>query len=183
MIRAAAACAVSLCAALALSACDGADKGPKTMEEAKQEAAQMERPEPGQYKQSTKITRFDVPGAPKEMVEQIRKMMEGQNNDLSYCLTEAESEKGFEEMFKKGKQGDCTYERFDASANAIDAIMVCDTGEGGSARMTLNGTVGPTGSKVNVNVEQKNDKSPIGNATIAMEMETTRTGDCPAQAG
>ncbi|MCA1661444.1 MAG: DUF3617 domain-containing protein, partial [Novosphingobium sp.] len=71
---------LALFAALAgLTACDGADKGPKTMEEAKQEAAQMERPEPGQYKQSTKITRFDVPGAPKEMVEQIRKMMEGQN--------------------------------------------------------------------------------------------------------
>ena len=170
-------------AVFALAACDSADKGPKTLEEAKEEAAQMERPEPGQYKQMTKITRFDVPGAPKAMVEQIRKMMEGQNNDLTYCLTKAESEKGFEEMFKKGRDGSCKYDRFDASENTIDAIMVCQTGEGGSARMTLNGTVGGTGSKVNVNVEQKNDKSPMGNATIAMEMETKRIGDCPAGAG
>jgi hypothetical protein len=170
-------------ATFALAACDGADKGPKTMAEAKEEAAQLERPEPGQYKQMTKITRFDVPGAPKEMVEQIRKMMEGQNNDLTYCLTKQDSEKGFEEMFKKGREGNCKYDRFDASANTIDAVMVCETGEGGSARMTLNGTVSSTGSKVNVNVEQKNAKSPMGNATIAMEMETSRTGDCPTGAG
>ena len=170
------------CTVLALAACDRADKGPKTMDEAKAEASQMERPEPGQYKQMTKITRFDVPGAPKAMVEQIRKMMEGQNNDLTYCLTKQDSEKGFEEMFKKGKQGNCKYDRFDASANTIDAVMVCETGGGGSARMTLDGTVSSTGSKVNVDVEQKNDKSPMGNATIAMEMETQRIGDCPAGA-
>jgi len=170
-------------ATFALAACDSADKGPKTMAEAKQEAAQLERPEPGQYKQMTKITRFDVPGAPKEMVEQIRKMMEGQNNDLTYCLTKQDSEKGFEEMFKKGREGNCKYDRFDASSSTIDAVMVCETGEGGSARMTLNGTVSSTGSKVNVNVEQKNAKSPMGNATIAMEMETSRIGDCPTGAG
>ena len=163
-----------------LAACDKPDKGPKSMEQAKQEAAQLERPDPGQYKQTTKITKFEVPGAPPEMVAQIRTMMEGQGGDLTYCLSKADTEKGFEEMFRKGSQGDCKYERFDASANTIDAIMVCNAGAGGSARMTMNGTVSSTGSKVKVNVEQKNDKSPMGNANIAMELDTKRIGDCPA---
>ena len=167
-------------AILALSACDKADKGPKSMEQAKAEAAQLERPDPGQYRQTTRITKFEVPGAPPEMVAQIRKMMEGQGGNLEYCLSKAETEKGFEEMFRKGAQGDCKYDRFDASANTIDAIMTCKAGEGGSARMTMNGTVSSTGSKVTVNVEQKNDKSPMGNANIAMELETKRIGDCPA---
>lgn len=166
--------------ATSLAACDKADKGPKTMEQAKQEATQLERPDPGEYKQTTKITKFDVPGAPPEMVAQIKKMMEGQNNNLTYCLSKADTEKGFAEMFKKGTQGECTYDRFDASANTIDAIMTCKAGEGGSAKMTMNGTVSSTGSKVNVNVEQKNDKSPMGNANIAMELDTKRIGDCPA---
>ena len=39
---------VSLAALGALGACDKADKGPKSMEQAKAEAAQLERPEPGQ---------------------------------------------------------------------------------------------------------------------------------------
>ena len=165
-------------AALALAACDKADKGPKSMEQAKQEAAQLERPDPGQYRQNTKITKFEVPGAPPEMVAQIRKMMEGQGGAIEYCLSKADTEKGFAEMFKKGTQGDCTYDRFDASANTIDAVMTCKAGEGGTAKMTMNGTVSSTGSKVNVNVEQKNDKSPMGNANIAMELETKRIGDC-----
>ena len=167
-------------AVLALSACDKPDKGPKSMEQAKAEAAQLERPDPGQYRQTTRITKFEVPGAPPEMVAQIRKMMEGQGSNLEYCLSKADTEKGFAEMFKKGAQGDCTYDRFDASANTIDAVMTCKAGEGGSARMTMNGTVSSTGSKVKVNVEQKNDKSPMGNANIAMELETNRIGDCPA---
>ncbi len=166
-------------AALTLTACDKPDKGPKSMEQAKQEATQLERPDPGQYKQTTKITKFEVPGAPPQMVAQIRKMMEGQGGNLTYCLSKADTEKGFAEMFKKGAQGDCTYDRFDASANTIDAIMTCKAGAGGSAKMTMNGTVSATGSRVNVNVEQKNDKSPMGNANIAMELETTRIGDCP----
>ena len=169
-------------AIFALGACDSADKGPKTMEQAKAEAAQMERPEPGQYKQTTKITKFEVPGAPKEMVAQIRAMMEGQGGNLTYCLSKADTDKGFEEMFRKGAQGDCKYERFDASENTIDAIMACDSGDGGTARMTMNGTVSSTGSQVNVQVAQKNAKSPMGNADIAMELTTTRVGECPADA-
>lgn len=170
-------------AVFTLGACNSADKGPKSMEEAKEEASQMERPDPGQYRQVTKITKFEVPGAPPQMVEQIKKMMEGQNNNLTYCLTKEESDKGFEEMFKKGREGDCKYERFDASSSTIDAVMVCDAGQGGTMRMTLNGTVKATGSKVNVNVEQKGGQQPMGNANIAMELETNRIGDCPANAG
>ena len=167
-------------AALALTACDKADKGPKTLEQARNEAAELERPDPGQYKQTTRIMKFEVPGAPPEMVAQIRKMMEGQGGNLEYCLTKADTEKGFGEMFKKGAQGDCTYDRFDASANTIDAIMTCKAGEGGIAKMTMAGTVSSTGSHVTVNVEQKSDKSPMGNANIAMELDTKRIGDCPA---
>jgi hypothetical protein len=169
---------------LALAACDQADKGPKTMEEAKAEARQLQRPEPGQYRQTTKVNRFDIPGAPPEMVAQIRKMMEGQNNNVTYCLSKEDADKGFEEMFKRGREGDCTYERFDATSDSIDAIMVCSGGaQGGSARMTMNGTVARTGSKVNVEVVQKNDKAPMRNANIAMELTTTRLGDCPAGQG
>ena len=166
--------------ALALAACDQPDEGPKSMEQAKAEASQLQRPDPGQYKQTTRITKFEVPGAPPEMVAQIRTMMEGQGGNLTYCLSKADTEKGFEEMFRKGAQGDCKYDRFDASANTIDAIMTCNSGEGGSAKMTMNGTVSATGSKVTVNVEQNNAKSPMGNANIAMELDTKRIGDCPA---
>jgi hypothetical protein len=180
MIRSTAATAAALLLAAGLAACDKADKGPKTLDQAKAEARQMQRPEPGQYKQITRITKFEVPGAPKEMVARIKAMMEGQGGNLTYCLTKADSDKGFEEMFKKVGEGECKYDRFDASASTIDAILVCDSGQGGTARMAMTGTVGKTGSQVTVDVDQKNARTPMGNAKIVMDLKTERLGDCPA---
>lgn len=168
---------------LALAACDKADKGPKTLEQAKAEARQLERPEPGQYKQVTRITRFEVPGAPPEMAKQMKAMMQGQGQESSFCLTKEDSEKGFEEMFKQVSQGECRYDRFDATKGTIDALMVCKTGTGGNARLAMNGTVSPRGSKVKVDVEQSGEKDAAANAKIAMEVSSERTGDCaPAPA-
>ncbi|HUQ13133.1 MAG TPA: DUF3617 domain-containing protein [Novosphingobium sp.] len=174
--------AILLLSVGALAACDSADKGPKTLEEAKQEAKQLERPEPGQYRQTTRFTKFEVPGAPPQMVEQIKTMMSAKGETSTYCLSKADSDKGFEEMFKKVGDGDCKYDRFDATASTIDAILVCNAGPGGSARLAMNGTVSRTGSEVKVDVVQKNDKSPMGNATIAMEISSKRVGECPAGA-
>ena len=173
----------SLVFAMALAGCDSADKGPKTLDQAKAEARQMERPEPGEYRQTTKFTKFEVPGAPPAMVEQIKSMMTAKGETSTYCLSKEDSEKGFEEMFKKVGEGECKYERFDASANSIDAILVCDTAPGATARLTMNGTVSKSGSNVKVDVQQKGDKSPMANATIAMEVKSERVGDCPGSKG
>lgn len=170
---------VAATALLTLSACDNADKGPKTLDQAKAEARQMDRPEPGQYSQTTKFTKFDVPGAPPEMAAQIKAMMEAKGQTATYCLTKEDSEKGFEEMFKKVGNGECKYERFDATSSTIDAVLVCSTGPGGSARLAMNGTVSKTGSNVKVDVQQKNDTTPMGNANLAMEVSSKRIGDCP----
>lgn len=169
-------------AAAGVSACDKADSGPKTLDQAKAEARRLERPQPGQYEQTTRFTKFEVPGAPKEMADQIKGMMQSKGQVIKYCLTKEDSDKGFEEMFKKVGQGECKYDRFEASSSTIDAILVCNTGQGGSARMAMNGTVSKTGSSVKVDVQQKNDKEPMGNGTIAMEVSTKRLGDCPANA-
>lgn len=170
-------------ATLALAACDKADKGPKTVEQARAEAKQLERPEPGKYKQTTKITKFEVPGAPPEMAAQMKTMMQGQGQDTTYCLTKEDSDKGFEEMFKQVQQGDCKYDRFDASSGTIDAVMICKTGPGGgTARLAIKGTVSKTGSSVSVNVDQSGEKEAAANAKIAMQVSSERIGECDGAA-
>jgi hypothetical protein len=163
---------------LALAGCNKADKGPKTLEQAKAEAKQLERPDPGKYKQVTKITKFDAPGAPPQVAEQMKKMMEGQGHETTYCLTKADSEKGFEEMFKKVAEGECKYDRFDATSGSIDAIMTCQAKDQGTMRLAMNGTVSPRGSHVKVDVQQTGAKNMPGNATIAMDVASERLGDC-----
>lgn len=166
--------------ALALTGCGQADTGPKTMEEAQKEAAKLERPEPGQYSQTMKITKFDVPDAPPEFAKQMQAAM-AQAQTMEFCLTEEMSQKGFEEMFKEvGKGGECKYERFTVSGGKLDALLECENKTEGKGTIKMAGTVTAQGSEVSVEIDTKNPASPMGNSTVGMQMISKRIGDCPA---
>jgi hypothetical protein len=169
-------------AALALAACNQADKGPKTMEEAQKEAAKLERPEPGQYTQTMKITKFEVPNAPPEMAKQMQASL-GEAQTTTFCLTEEMSKQGFQEMFNElGKDGECKYERFAVSGGKLDALLQCESKAEGKGTITIAGTVGSQGSDVTVAIQTVNPASPMGNSTIGMNMVSKRTGNCPVVA-
>ncbi len=166
----------------ALAGCNQADKGPKTMEEAQKEAAKLERPEPGQYTQTMKVTKFEVPDAPPEMTAQMKKAM-GEEQTTTFCLTKEMSDKGFEEMFREiGKGGACKYQRFDVSGGKLDALLECESKAEGKGTITMAGQVGSQGSDVTVEIKTVNPSSPMGNTVIGMQMVSKRTGDCPAAA-
>lgn len=169
-------------AVLLIAGCDKkADGGPKSMEEAKEEAAKLERPNPGQYKQTIQITQFEIPGAPAGTADQIKQAMQ-QQQEGSFCLTKEKADAGFREMFSEvGKNGECTYERFDVNGGKLDAVLNCKGADKGTARIVLAGKVTSEGSDVTVNVDQKGPAdNPMGTAKIGMHMTSQRTGDCPA---
>jgi hypothetical protein len=163
-----------------LAGCDKADKSPKSMDEAKQEATQLERPKPGLYKQQMTISKFEIPGAPPEMAAQLQAAMT-KAQEHSFCMTKEMSDKGFQDMFDKvGKQGECTYDRFDVSGGKIDAALKCQNATEGTGLITIAGTVGEEGSDVTVSVDQQGGKPPMDNTKIAMHVVSQRVGDCPA---
>lgn len=165
---------------LALSACDKADKSPKTMDEAKQEAAQLDRPKPGLYKQAMTITKFEIPGAPPEVAQQIQTAMQ-KAQEHEFCMTKEMADQGFRDMFDKiGKDGECTYDRFDVSGGKIDAALKCQNAAEGTGLITIAGKVSAEGSDVNVAVEQQGGHAPMKNTKIAMHVVSQRVGDCPA---
>jgi hypothetical protein len=166
--------------ALALAGCDKADTGPKTMEEAQKEAAKLERPQPGLYSQTMKVTKFEVPDAPEAMKEQMKAAMEQAAQTTEFCLTKDMSDKGFEEMFRDiGKGGECKYQRFNVSGGKLDAVLDCESKEEGKGTITMAGNVGSDGSDVTVEINTANPASPVGNSVIGMQMVSKRTGDCP----
>lgn len=167
-------------AALALAGCNQADKGPKTMEQAQKEAAKLERPQPGQYTQTVKVTKFEIPNAPPETAKQMQAAM-GEAQTTSFCLTREMSDKGFEEMFREvSKNGDCKYQRFNVSGGRLDALLECASKTEGKGTITMAGTVTSQGSDVTVEIDTVNPASPMGSSTIGMNMVSKRTGDCPA---
>jgi outer membrane murein-binding lipoprotein Lpp len=181
-LRTGTAAAIAL-ASLALAGCNQADKGPKTMEQAQQEAAKLDRPQPGQYSQTMKITKLEIPGAPPEAVAQMKAAM-GAQQDTSFCLTKEMSDKGFEEMFREvGRDGECKYERFNVSGGKLDALLQCESKTEGKGTITMAGTVTSQGSDVTVEIDTVNPASPMGSSTIGMNMVSKRIGDCPAPTG
>lgn len=167
-------------AVLSVGACGSKeeDSKPKSMEEVKQEAAKLDRPEPGQYKQTIEITRLDVPGMPKEAAEQMKAMMTASQESL-ICLTKADTEKGFRDMFKgMGKGNQCSYSRFNVDGGKIDAQMDCASPQEGTATMKINGTVTPGGSDVTIDMDTKGGQQPMSNMKMTMHMTSERVGDC-----
>ncbi len=168
--------------ALALAACGSKEQNKagesKSIEEVKQEAAQLQRPKPGQYTQKVEITKMDVPGMPSEAAEQMKAMMaKGQVN--SFCLTQEEADKGYRDMFDNiGKGKECTYSRFDVDGGKLDAQMECKSGDQGRTVIQLAGTVTDQKSDVTVNVDASGGPAPTGEMKMTMHMTTQRVGDC-----
>lgn len=174
--------ATAVLAALSLSACGQSDTGPKTTEQAKQEAAKLERPKPGLYGQAMTVTKFDIPGAPPEVANAMKQAM-AKGQEHQFCLTQEMADKGYRDMFDKvGGEGDCKYDRFDVSGGKLDAVIQCANAAEGKGTITMSGTVSEDGSDVNLSMEQQGGKAPMANTKIAMHVVSKRIGDCPAGA-
>lgn len=132
------------------------------------------KPQPGLYKATITMTGVDIPGMPPEM----KGHGGGMTTTVEECLTEADVDKGFEEMVKQGQQGDCSFEKFDLNGGKMDAVLVCKTPQGDS-RMTMSGTTTPTSSEFTAST--KIDIEGMGEGTMNFSAKNERIGDCPAK--
>lgn len=174
--------ATAALAALSLAGCDKAgdsgSRGPKTMEQAKEEAAKLEQPKPGLYKQTRTITKFEIPGAPPTAAAQMQAAM-AKARESNFCMTPEMANQGFRDVVDKiGKGKDCKYDRFAVSGGRIDALLHCENATQGKGTITIAGTVGEEGSDITVAVDQQGGQAPMANAKIAIHVVSQRIGEC-----
>ena len=131
------------------------------------------QPEPGQYKATITMTAMEIPGMPADMAGHGT----GMTTTTEYCLTEEDVAEGFEEMMKRGQNGECSYESFNLDGGKFDAVMVCKTPEG-DARMSMEGSATPTTSDFTATMAMQVPEMGEGSMTFAAKHE--RIGDCPA---
>ncbi|NCP13093.1 MAG: DUF3617 domain-containing protein [Sphingomonadales bacterium] len=131
------------------------------------------KPQPGLYKSTVVMTGIDIPGMPAGMEGHGA----GQTITTEDCLTQAEVDKGFEELFKQGQNGECSYERFDLAGGELDAVMVCKTPDG-EARMTMTGTT--TATTAEFTAESTMNFEGVGEAKLNFTGTHERIGECPA---
>lgn len=165
-------------AALALAGCKSEPAGPKSEDQVKAEVAQMVKPRPGLYSSSVKMINFAVPGMPPAQAERLKGMFSQTAQARQFCLTPAESEKGYREMTKKLAQGNCTYDRFEARGGTLDAKLTCQAAKGMTAVIEMRGTMTPEGSQMHMKMDQSMAAMPGKGVKMEMEVSSTRVGDC-----
>lgn len=165
-----------------LAACGGeapedgrAGEGVSLSEVADRALASDMKPLPGRYSSSVEVLEVSIPGAPANLAEMMRSSMAGQSHE--YCLTEADVERGFEEMARQSQESnDCQFDKFDVEGNDIDAQMTCSFDGQGRMTMTMNGTGNETSSVMNMTMN--GNMGGMGDATIRMKATHERIGDC-----
>ncbi|MEJ2409799.1 MAG: DUF3617 domain-containing protein [Novosphingobium sp.] len=175
-------------AMLSLAACgskeEAAEKSPvaagetKSADDVAHEAVKLERPRPGSYKQTVQVLEMDIPGMPKDAADRL-KSMTGNTRTYTVCITDEDMDKGYKDMLRNvGKEGDCTYSKFDVAGGRLDAQMHCSSPGEGEATITVNGTVSETGSDLTIGMDVAGGKVPMGARKIKMRQISKRVGDC-----
>jgi hypothetical protein len=171
-----------LAAAMALAGCGNneqpaAEKQAASQAEVKAAMDDMPKPMPGQYRSTMKLVSVDIPGMPASQAEKMKGMLGASEQTSTYCLSQAEADRGFEESTKKLAKGNCNYERFSADGGKLDAKLKCNTPEQGEATMEMVGDVRPDGTQLKMTM-QGGAPGLGGNMKMVMEVAATRIGDC-----
>lgn len=171
----AAAASASLLAACSGGNADADGDGEVSLKEAADKAkAEEVKPQPGLYRLTVTMTDIEFPGMPAEM----KGHGAGATTTSENCLTQADVDKGYEEMLKQGQDGECKFEKFNLAGGTLDAVMVCKTPEGES-RMAMTGSTTPTSSEFTATTKINFDG--MGEGTMKFTAKNERVGDCPAK--
>ncbi len=133
-------------------------------------------PQPGQYRVTMKVSKVEFPGMTGAMSERAKTMFGTTAQTSEYCLTAADAAKGREEYYRQTlTKGDCRYEKRSIGFDRIDAVLVCQTGKGMTARNDISGTFTAVRSELTIK-----SLSQVQGGEISMEAEVSseRIGDC-----
>jgi len=132
--------------------------------------------DPGNWKNTMAMTKFDIPGAPPEVAARAKAML-GQSQTTEACMSEAEAKAGVRTMSSSMQQGECTMEDFKQGGGTMSGTLMCK-GTGTAPKMAMTGTYTPQKVTMVMAGEMTDDKLPGGKANMEMTLTSERTGDC-----
>lgn len=157
--------------ALALAACG--DK--KSSEEAAQSnaAASAAALTPGEYETKLEVIKFEMPGAPAGMADQMRSALSSAAPS-KFCVTAENVQQMRDQMVRSAAQAPegCTMDA-KGSGDNIDTTITCTT------PVAMTTTV--KGAPLDMTVTSETT-TPAGKVNSEMRVTTTRVGDCAAGA-
>lgn len=142
-------------------------------------AGKLEQPVPGLYRSITRMTAYELPGAPPAEARLARERMAGvEPQESQSCLSAEEAKSGYQSMLQSLQDGECRFDSFTTSGAKMSAVMRCASPDGGSSVITMDGVGRSTESSMELAIEQQGLTIPGGTATIRLTVESRRIGDC-----
>jgi Protein of unknown function (DUF3617) len=132
---------------------------------------------PGNWKNTMTMTKFEIPGAPVAMAQNAKAML-GKGQSTEACVNPAMAKAGVRDMSSSMQQGDCKMEDFKQGGGKMSGTMMCKGSAMGDTSMKMEGSY--TADKVDMTLsgEIADAKLPGGKATVEMTINSARTGDC-----
>lgn len=160
----------------ALAACGQAADEKEQAKQAVEAPKLPPPPQPGQYRVDLRINRVEFPGMGGAMADKAKAMFGTSAQTSEFCLTPQDASKGREEYYRRTlAKGDCKYEKLNLTATSIDAVLVCQTGQGMTARNEVTGTFTATGSDMAI---KSLSQVPGGSVSMEATVNSQRIGDC-----
>ena len=152
---------IAACVALVLlAACQQEPAAPKPAQTTA--AAASNAPRPGRYRVTMQVKAVRFPGMTERVARQASTLFGGTGQVSEFCLTTEQANQGREAFFRRQVQGDCRYDRFTAKGDKLDAVLICQTGKGMSARSELTGSFTPTASRLPFAPLARYRAAPVG---------------------
>ncbi len=132
---------------------------------------------PGSWKTTMTMTKFDIPGAPAAMLKAAQSAL-GKGESSDSCMSSAQARAGVRDFSGTMQQGQCKMEDFKQSGGKMSGKMVCTDSAMGATAMKMDGSYTPEMVNMTLSGEITEKSLPGGKATIEMTINSARTGEC-----
>ena len=137
-------------------------------------------PRAGEYRTTLELILFEVPGVSEDQLPQVREsFVEELGSGNTFCLTPDPANLVMRrKMLEHIAEGDCTFDRFEATGATVSAAMSCARSDATGGRVTMDGRIWAENADVNMALAQElPGRSPT---RIVVRARAARVGDCPA---
>ena len=168
--------ALAIAIILPLTACGQEPEKQALAQQPAAEADQPPAPQPGQYRVVMKVNKGEFPGMTGTMSDRARAVFGETAQTSEYCLTPEDAGKGRADYYRRTiAKGNCKYERLNLTAKSIDAVLVCQTGQGMTARNEVSGSF--TAARSDLSIKSLS-QVPGGEVIMEAAVSAERIGDC-----
>ncbi|QZH75571.1 MAG: DUF3617 family protein [Erythrobacter sp.] len=160
-----------------LAACNEAE--PLSPEEVLARAQSLPRPDPGLYRITTTLVRFEMsePAAADTAWAEAN-MVTGTPSISESCLAPEDAARGFAPLVEAMAAGGCAITRFDVEGNRMGTDLTCENPQGTTSQITMIGTGSATGSQLETRVVQSGPAVRGGTQEVETLTENERIGEC-----